>query len=574
MWRLGGKYVGSNAWVVAAKHSNNGLATLANDPHLGLDIPSLWYAVQIHSSALQASGMSLVGLPIVMLGHNQHIAWGATNMMADTMDLYFEQVNPDNNNQYRRGTEWKEFDSYFESIQVKADFPSLLRQPLAPVQIKVRRTDKGPVLSDVVGGVQQPLSLNWVGDSAQDNSYDSFFQLNYAKDWNEVRLAMQQLISPALNVLYIDNAQNIGYLGAGKIPIRSRVNGMLPTPAWQTTAVWQGFIPYEQMPQSYNPEEGYIVSANNRMMGADYPYFISDDWAEPERAQRIDQLIQEKITKGKSLTVAEHQSMQMDQLDLEAKVLLSELITTPAQDEEMANMLEYLRQWNGDASTESVAATIFYSSMRHLRTSLFSDELKAPWGNASLKRRWDQIVTNVESKSIRRALHDTRFDWCDRVATTERETCNSIKQDALSAAARELTRLLGSNMENWQWGRAHQAIFRHTPFSEVKGLDFLFERREPAGGSPNTINLSAYDYSEKDGYVQVMGPAFRQIMQLDPTSVSTPHWMMNSTGQSGNVISEHYDDMSEKFAAGVYEAWPAVWTSERTLILKPSVIVN
>jgi len=569
-WHVGGKHIGSNAWVVAARFSANGLATIANDPHLGLDMPSLWYAVEIHGSRLRASGMSLVGLPLIMLGRNQHIAWGATNMMADTMDLYFEQVNADDSSQYRRGNDWKKFDSHIETIQVKADFPAVLREALAPVKVLVRRTDKGPVISDVTGGSEQPLSLGWVGNSSQDTSYESFFELNYAGDWKAVGAAMRTLLSPALNLLYIDDQQNIGYLGVGKIPLRGRGQGMTPEPAWDESAGWRGFIPYDQMPHSHNPEAGYIVSANNRMIATDYPYFISGDWAEPERAQRIDQLIQARIANGQSVSIEDHKVFQMDTLDLEARAMLSELAAVKPEDDGMARMLEYLRKWDGNARPDSIAATIFYSSMRHLRAELLSDELKGYWGNSRLQRRLDQVVADMELKSVRRALHDTEFDWCDHPDTPVPESCETIKREALSDAARELTRLLGSDMEDWQWSRAHQAIFRHTPFSDVKGLDFLFERRAPAAGSPNTVNLSGFSYSEKDGYVQMMGPAFRQIMQLGSGSEAGQHWMMNSTGQSGNVMSEHYDDMLEKFATGRYDAWPSTSPTDPTLTLKPT----
>jgi penicillin G amidase len=573
-WRVGGKQIGSNAWVVAAKFSPNGLATIANDPHLGLDLPSLWYAVEIHGARLHASGMSLAGLPVIMLGRNEHVAWGATNMMADTMDLYFEEVNPEDNTLYRRGNVWKKFDSHVETIQVKADFPAVLREALAPVKILVRRTDKGPVISDITGISGQPLSLGWVGDSTQDTSYEGFFQLNYASDSKAVSTAMRSLLSPTLNLLYIDDQQNIGYLGVGKIPLRGFGQGMTPVPAWDESTGWRGFIPDDQMPQSFNPESGYIVSANNRMMSADYPYFISADFAQPERAQRIEQLIRNKIASGQPLSLKDHEAFQMDTLDLEAKAMLSEFTSVKPDDDETARMLEYLRKWDGNASSESIAATIFYASMRHLRSDLLSEKLEGYWGNVRLQRQMNKVVTDMELKSVRQALHDTEFDWCDHRDTPEHESCETIKLEALSEAARELTRLLGPDMDDWHWSSAHTAIFRHTPFSDVKGLDFFFERRRPAVGSPSTVNLSGFSYSAKDGYVQMSGPAFRQIMQLGSASVPGQHWTMNSTGQSGNVMSEHYDDMLEKFAAGKYDAWPSASKTGHTLILKPTTAAH
>ncbi|MDP5130110.1 MAG: penicillin acylase family protein [Paraglaciecola sp.] len=276
-WNFGGKHIGSNAWVVAAQHSKNGRAILANDPHLNMELPSMWYIVDVQGEHFHTTGMSMVGSPLVMLGRNKHIAWGATNMLADTMDLYFEQINPQNTNQYRRGDQWLDFNIRTELIKVKADFPAFLREPLEPLKIQIRETDHGPVISDLISEIRQPLSLRWVGGQIGDTSFEAFYRLIYAHDWDSFNDALSFHRSPAMNLFYIDQKDNIGYLGTGDIPIRGRGNGSIPVPGWDPEYTWSGFIPKNEMPVSLNPSQGYLLSANNQVTNSTYPYFISED---------------------------------------------------------------------------------------------------------------------------------------------------------------------------------------------------------------------------------------------------------------------------------------------------------
>lgn len=551
-WNIGGHHIGSNAWVVAAKHSQNGHAILANDPHLNMELPSMWYILDVQGEHFHSTGMSIVGSPLVMLGRNEHIAWGATNMLADTMDLYFEQINPQNVNQYKRGEEWKDFNVRTEYINVKADFPSFLREPLEPLKVEIRETDHGPVISDLVSELKQPVSLRWVGGESQDTSYEAFYKLTYASNWNEFESALALHRTPAMNLFYIDQQDNIGYLGTGDVPIRGQGLGNTPVPAWDESFAWSGFIPKAMMPRSFNPEQGFLLSANNRVSTSQYPYYISDDWAEPERAERINQLLTGVIERGQKLTMEDHKTFQMDMIDLQAKKMLPSLMQFTPDGKKQESAFTYLNEWDGSTAPDQIAPTIFFSWMRHLRNQLFADDMSGHWGNPGLTNRFNKIVKKSSLQRIERALNDSTFDWCDKQSTPEFEQCEQIMTGALKAALVDLDKEFGEDMAEWQWGKAHKIAFEHRPFTHIKGLDLLFDREYPRGGSPDSINVSSFSYSHEDNYVQAVGPGFRHIITFSdqqPTQM-----LMNSTGQSGNVVSQHYDDMAEPFIAGQYLA--------------------
>ncbi len=539
-WQIGGQYVGSNAWVVSGTLTDDGHSLLANDPHLGLSIPSLWYVVDIQGDNLKVSGMSLVGLPLVVFGKNQHIAWGGTSMMADTQDLYFEHVNPLDVTQYRMGDEWLTFDSRSEVIQVKADFPAALRYPYNPLKVEIRSTIHGPVISDMDNLFEQPVSLKWTALAPGDTTYESFFKTTYATDWASFRQAFSYHVAPTLNMLYTDVDDNIGYLGVGKIPLRNKGQGGLPVPGWDADYQWTGMIPASQMPQSFNPDKGFIVNANNKVVDDDYPYFITNDWAPPERAERIEQLLRDNIDAGKKLTMAQMKTMQADTVNLGARKLLPLLNTLKPNNEKQAQVLAYMAQWDGDMAKGHIAATIFRAWMEQLRTQLFSDELHSSWGKTDLSAQLKQLVDNTSLVDLQRALNHQAIDWCDNVNTSVKESCNQVLLSALDDTIEQLRKLLGSDVDDWSWQNAQVTLYRHTPFSSMKGFNKLFERRISNGGSANSINVAAGQFKEGQGYLQTFGAGFRQIMGIAEGAQS--HWYMNSTGQSGNVFSEHYDD--------------------------------
>lgn len=572
-WGIGGNNVGSNAWVISGEHTNNGFALLAADPHLAIQLPSVWYMVSIKGNKVNASGASIVGLPIIMLGKNEHIAWASTNMMADTMDLYYEEINLSNNQQYLRGNTWKDFTTYTEKIAVKADFPSMLREPLKAIEIQVRTTEEGPIVSDIVNVFQQPVSLRWVGNESKDTSYEAFFRLNYANNWASFNQALDLLITPALNVVYVDHKQNIGQLGAGKIPIRGQGNGSLPVPGYDLTYSWQGFIPQSQMPQRYNPSEGYLVSANNAVVSTGVEHFISNDFARPYRAQRIKALIEEKLKQEEKLSIADQKLMQLDMFDLEVAQILPRLTDIESSDEHINQMLDILRNWQGDTKAENIGPTIFYTLIRHLKHALLSDEFRSYWRDQKFNSLKGTFIEQTSISTLNKLLDSDAIDWCDRINSREKETCQDIIIQAMQSSYEELVGLQGDDMSDWQWGEVHQVLFAHRPFSTIRGLDSIFERRISQGGSPNSINMSDFVFEPGKGYVQSVGSTFRQLVQFK--NESHEFLYQNSTGQSGNLASDNYDDTIESFADGEYNSLENRTNEiEKTLILLPSTETN
>lgn len=539
--KIGGRFVGSNAWVVSAKYSEEGQTILANDPHLGLQIPSLWYAASLKGNRLDVSGMTLVGLPIVIFGRNQNIAWGGTAMMTDSQDLYFERINPDNPSHYLTNEGWKSFEVRQEKIGVRADFPSSLRAALKPVEIDVRTTIRGPVISDVVNVFSQPVSLEWTALSNQDTTFEGFYRLNYANNWNSFNAALSLHVSPNLNMLFSDKSGNIGYLGIGSIPIRKKGTGSVPVPGWNSDYGWSGFVSADEWPQVFNPSQGYIVNANNKVVDEHYPYFISHNWAPPARATRITQLLEEKIASGSAFSLADMGRIQADTLNLPAQKLIPVLTALTPQNEKQRQAINYLSKWNGDMRRDSNAASIFTVWMRFLRQSLFADELTGQWGKLQEKNLLTSVSNGVTLENIHFALTSSSDNWCDNILSQEIESCEFILLESLDESIRQLTKLQGSDLSEWSWGDIHGTAYHHLPFSRMKLLDEIFERKISNGGDNNTVNVSSSSFDQSEGYLQTFGAGFRQIIGLN--GQQTKHLLMNSTGQSGNVLSSHYDDM-------------------------------
>ncbi|MBV6325523.1 penicillin acylase family protein [Duganella violaceipulchra] len=560
--QIGGRYVGSNAWVVSGRLSQDGKALLANDPHMSLEMPSLWYAVSQHGGALRASGMSLVGLPVVVFGANERIGWGGTSMMADVQDLYFEQVDALDARRYRSGDQWKTFATRKEWITVKPDFPAMLRDQPAPVAVEIRQTERGPLLSDVVGAFNQPVSLRWTALDDDDTSYEAFFRLSYAGDWSAFQGAMAKLVAPALNMLYIDRADNIGYLGAGRVPLRKRGSGDAPVNGWSGEYRWTGQIPAAEMPRSFNPPEGYIVSANNKVVGADYPYFISNDWAPPARAERIEQMLRQPIGAGRPLTPAYVQVMQSDVLDLDARRMLPLLTALAPRTPRQRQALDYLRAWNGEMAASSQAAAIYAVWMPQLRRALFARQMTAYWNRPEPGGYLDAVALNTSTEVLYQALHAQRGRWCGPRGAP---ACADILLSSLDDSLAELERLAGADMAGWAWGGLHAIRYQHTPFSAVRPLRPWFSRHIASGGAPSTVNAASAVPGGADGYTQNFGAAFRQVIRLGDGG----HWYINSTGQSGHPFSPHFDDMIAPYGSGRYFMLDAAAGAADTLTLTP-----
>lgn len=562
---IGGRFVGSNAWAVAGRYSPNGVPVLANDPHLGLQIPSLWYVVSLKGDRIDVTGMTLVGVPTVVFGRNQSIAWGGTAMQADNQDLFVEQLNPEQPDEYRRAEAWKKFTVRTESINIKAEFPAALRNPINPIEIEVRETDVGPVVTQINDTFEQTVALRWSALEPGDTTYESFFRLNYATDWDSFKNALKFHVAPSLNMIYADR-QNIGYHAAGRIPIRRKGDGQFPVPAWSGEYDWESYIRFDELPHSFNPEKGYIISANNKIVGSEYPYFISNNWAPPARAERIDELLKDRIGQRGLVSTDFHEQMQLDTVDVSSRGLLGILRAHRGVDKRQQRAISMLDGWDGNMDPNSQAATIFYVWVRHLRQKLFADDFDRYWNKSDEAESLESIILDTTYPEVLAALTDERMDWCDVQGTDVVEDCQLILSDALESALNEVASLLGGDVDSWQWGKIHKVKFSHNPFSQIDLLDPVFGRGFSSGGSSNTLNVSNAQYLESEGYVQTFGAGFRQIIQLD--EMVGNHRYMNSTGQSGNRLSTHYSDMAGPFNAGQYFSIDA-GDADRELLVVP-----
>ena len=566
---VGGLYVGSNAWVISGALTESGMPILANDPHLSLQMPSPWYVASLSAPGFSVSGMSIVGLPNIVFGRNARIAWGGTNMIADTQDLYVLETDPDRPNHYKVDGAWKTMEVYSEEIRIRNDFPAALRKPLEPVRIQVRRSHLGPVVTDALGVLDQPVCLHWPALQEGDTSYEAIFRVGYATDWQQFNEALEHLVSPAINLVYADASNNIGYLGAGKIPVRNLGDGSLPVPAADPQYAWKGYIPFSEMPRVLNPRQGYLVNANNKVVDDGYPYFISRDWAPPARAQRLTAMIEEALKAQGKIRFEDVQRMQGDVKDLEAVELKDHLLRLVAHRIRPGGPLERLKLWNGEMTREQVPAAIFSMWLSRLRDHLLLDDLKGYENNntqAGVLRGYVEAVTPLQ---IGRMMTDPRYDWCDDRSTKARESCADIALISFEEAITELKKRQGKE-RHWQWGRVHQTVFKHLPFSSVNLLDLVFERRVPGAGSQSTVDVAAGRYSDADGFEQEFGAVFRQV--ISPGSGKSRHAYMNSTGQSGNPLSRHFDDMLEPFNRVLFfelrDEGPV--PAESVLILEPA----
>jgi len=566
-----GDDVGSNNWVIAGSRTETGMPLLANDPHLSIQMPSIWYEIGLHCNPVgpdcpyNVVGSSFASTPGVIIGHNDRIAWGVTNLGPDVQDLFIERINPENPNQYEYQGKWQDMEIVREEIQVAGEEK--------PVVIFARITRHGPIINDVVGGSEeewafgwQPLAFSWTA-LQPGTLMQSVMLLDRAKNWEEFREALRYWDAPSQNFVYADVEGNIGYQSPGRIPIRAAGDGSMPVPGWTGEYEWIDYIPFDKLPRALNPQEGYIVTANNAVVGRDYPYLLTKDWDPGYRARRIVGLIEA----DSSLSVADIQAIQGDSTPVWAEDVLPHLLVltaagsgrTPREERRLTEALENLRAWDRRAMRDSAGAALFEAFRLHLIDLTFGDEL-----GASLleEARGSAMVALVD------LLADEASPWFDDVTTPEVETRDEVLLQALEEAVQELTETQGAKMARWRWGNLHTATFENQSLGQ-SGVS-LIERilnRGPVevDGTIATVNNTGYSLDEPYGVGTV--PSYRQIVDLGDLTRSVS---MHTTGQSGHPFHRHYDDMIDSWRNIQYH--PMLWEradveadAEGTLILRP-----
>ncbi|OUL35086.1 penicillin acylase family protein [Nostoc sp. T09] len=546
--------IGSNNWVISGKRTTTGKPILANDPHLAVQMPSIWYEVGLYCTPkneecpYNVTGFSFAGMLGVIIGHSDRIAWGVTNVEPDVMDLYIEKINPDNPNQYEVNGKWVDMQLVKETIQVVGS---------QPIIQTVRYTRHGPILSDVSPKLQQfpvnhgleippkyAVALRWTALEPATLGY-AIPLLNRAQNWQEFRMAAKNFDVPAQNLVYADIDGNIGYQMPGKLPIRSQGNGRYPVPGWTDEYEWQGYIDFEQLPKSFNPPQGYIATANNLVQNR-YPYLITTDWVYGYRAQRIVEMISQP---NQPLSLVDVQSMQGDNRNLNAQTLLPLFETISLDSLRLQAAKKLLLNWNLQLGMRSPAAALFEVFWKHLLADTFHDQLPReyfPDGGD----RWYEVVKNL--------VKQPNSSWWDNHKTPNVENRNQILRQAFTEAVDELERIQGKNPKSWNWGKLHTITFRNGTLgkSGVAAIEALFNRGAfPTAGNGETVNANRWQANKSFEVTDI--PSLRMIVDLKNLDNSVA---IHTPGQSGHAFHVHYTDMIDPWRKIEYH--PMLWEKQ------------
>ncbi|MGN6613104.1 MAG: penicillin acylase family protein [Angustibacter sp.] len=550
-----GDGIGSNSWVVSGQHTATGKPLLANDPHLGPAIPSIWYQMGLHCRTVSSqcpfdvAGFTFSGTPGVIIGHNNNIAWGFTNLGPDVTDLYLERVLGDR----------AEYDGRYEPLTQRRETINVRGGD--DLTITVRSTRHGPLLSDVLASVRDAgrdvsttaadnttydVALAWTA-LTPGRTADAIFGLDAATDWSSFRSAASSFEVPSQNLLYADVKGNIGYQAPGRIPVRKGYDGRYPVPGWKSQYGWTSYVPFSQLPHELNPPEGFIVTANQAVTASAQPY-LTQDWSYGYRSQRIRDLIQGFIKRGHKLTVADMAGIQRDTRNGMAANLVPLMLKVDLSDDPFTREAQdLLKGWDFTQPADSAAAAYYNAVWSNLMRLGFDDELGDALA-ADGGDRWFQVVTVL--------LQRKSDPWWDNKATAGAvENRDEILRQAMVAARVELTRKLGKDVSRWQWGRLHTLELVHTPLggSSVPGPVRALVNRGPwqlAGGT-SIVDATGWDASK--GYQVDWVPSMRMVVDLANLDRST--WV-NLTGASGHPYDAHYADQVDHWAEGQSYAWP------------------
>lgn len=529
---------GSNNWVISGDRTTTGKPFLANDPHLGLSTPSLWYLAHLKLGGSDVVGVTLPSMPGVVLGRNNRVAWGFTNTGPDIQDLFLEKlVGPGDAVLTPSGP---------APIRVRREVISVKDDE--PVVLEVRETPNGPILSDVIEDLRERLpeghvlALRWTALDEQDNTIESTTRVNGVTDFDSFVTALADYKIPQQNMIFADVDGNIGYFAPGKVPVRAEdnpISGKLPVPGWDARYQWQSFIPYAELPRRYNPESGIIATANEKIVDGDYPYLISNNWAPSYRGDRIRELL--RATPQHDL--ASMMRIQADEYSSEAADLLPLMLEAAASLDDP--MLQALAQWDYVMSTDRPEPLIFATWHRELARAVYADEL-----GDQFNRFWRQrgrFMTSVLADV------DGQAHWCDDIGSDALETCEDAAVAAFEASKASLIESMAGDWRQWQWGSVHQAVQEHRPFSKVPLLQRWFESRSAIGGGSNTVDVARGTW--RSGSLHEVGHAASYRAIYDLSNLENSRYVI-PTGQSGNVFSPHYQDMVSLWSEGTYISIP------------------
>ena len=555
---------GSNNWVVDGSRSTSGKPLLANDPHLGLSAPAIWYFAHLKApdveglKGMDAIGATLPGTPFVVLGRTPEVAWGFTNTGPDVQDLYLEQLHPQDPLRYRvpspEGSDepaWASFETRTEVIRVKGQADEVMT---------VRLSRHGPVISDAPGRTHDlidssryALALRWTALDLENHNVQASLESNRVRTVDELIAAFRHFYAPMQNVVMADLSGRIAYKAVGMIPMRAPDNdirGVAPSPGWESRYDWTGWVPYEDTPEDAG-QQGWISTANQRIHAPDYPYFVTQDWAPPYRKERIDAM----LAQTPQHSMATFQAMHGDQLSTATVRLLPFLKKTPSSHPLSAAAQAALASFDGVMDMHQAAPLIYTAWIDEFTRGVIGARL----GQARFEALYGKRLFR---NAVEGFLERDDLDWCGAAG------CMAASTAALDRALDRLDKMQGGDVGAWRWGEAHPAISIHRPFSNVGALAPLFEVRTATGGDPFTVNVGQYHLDKKDApFANRHAASLRAIYDLADLERSV---FMYQTGQSGNALSPRYRDMSEAWASVAYrplQMRPTEWRS--SLVLKP-----
>jgi penicillin amidase len=530
---------GSNNWVVSGARSVTGKPLLACDPHLTTTIPDLWYEADLTCDEFRARGATLPTNPFPVFGQTAATAWGFTNVMADTQDLFVERLNADDARLYEFEGGWREAEVVREEITVKGRSD--------PEAIDVTVTHHGPVVNAVLGAEnEQPLALSWTG-----LEYPCITEAGYktvlARNAGEVAEATRDHAVPPLNMLFADSEGNIGYQLAGRIPIRRGNCPDVPKPGWTGEYEWESTIPYDELPSLSNPSAGFIVTANNRIVGDDYPHHITSEWMTGYRAQRIQELLGER----ERHSLRDFERMQLDFYSYPGIETVHRLSRLHPQSQRAIRAIERLKSWDGHLDARTIAGTIYHAftiefSQAVVRAAVRNDALAERYLNKSGVEIFAVVSSPWRFQARMLELWDEGdAGWFASAERREGRPWDEVALEALEAALDGLEERFGRDPGGWRWGRVHGVVFSH-PFAEANPVfRRIFSRFVETGGASETVTQTGYLPTAP--FKGVWGPVYRMLADLGDGRRS--RWQL-TTGQSGHPGSSHYDDLLDGWRDG------------------------
>lgn len=530
----------SNNWVVSGDRTDTGMPILANDPHLGLTAPSIWYLAHLRVEPEEGEpqnmvGATLAGAPLVLLGRNDHLAWGFTNTGADAQDLFIERIDPEDPTRYLTPDGWRPFETAEVRVRVKGAEDHVFTR---------RATRHGPVMPASYRGLDALLPEGMVGALAWTALSDDDTTLLAGLDvWDfrtvaDFQEGMEDFVTPMQSMVIADIKGDIGLVAPARVPVRHEENAMMgraPVPGWDATYDWQGWIDYADLPRRTNPPAGAIGTANTRIVDAGYEPMLTMDWDETYRQRRVEELV---IDAEGVHTMETSRDAQADVHSPAFAALLPAMLDHVEGREDVDPFVAaVLGDWDYEMTRAGPEPLIAMAWLRAATRTIFQDDIGdafEPWFRARAQVMEDALAGR------------TGRDWCDDIGTEPRESCGDVLAAALVTALADLEQRFGGDRTEWNWGTAHVALSEHRPFGEVRPLDRFFNIEVESPGGPYTLNRGRTDFGDEEApFANRHASSYRAIYDLADLDNST---FMIPTGQSGNVFSGHYSDLAEPWS--------------------------